>query len=408
MNRKVIFSFALLLLVYTAVVFFPAEAAVVTSVTEITKEKIVHSKDVHHVDEIVDKLLSALNENDYEKFSNYYNPDMRGTISGNSKQRLSREAFAEMRAEMMRKGGDFISKRMVAGDGHGQMVRNDYIASFKNSDYVSRIGVIATNNIGERCVVDFWICWFDASEVDAANNITDDILAAIAQDKYDVFSEKISDALKLRYSKEEFRELTNNILSELGSYRGKENTFFNKVGNVLSVSSDLYYEKANKPIQFTIELEFLNGNTRVQNISFQWVPLTVRQQADILAEQSLFALVNENDYKKFIAYFDPKAQATFTKENYQSLRNSLLGKYGKYINKKLTGINSVKTYAIYNGATQLPIEIIVFQYALNFQNKKELNLDMVIAGNNGQQVIRNFSLNEPTQIRYLGNIADNN
>jgi hypothetical protein len=406
-KRKImILAVALLLIVDIADISSPVEAAV-SSVTEITKERIIETQDVQHVDEIVNNLLSALNENDYEKFSSYYNPKMNGSISGSVKKKLSREAFAELHEEMITKGGRFINKRIVAGDGSGRMVRNDYIATFKSVDYASRIGVIATKDNGDQCVVDFWILWFDASEVNATNNITDDILSAIAQDKYDAFSEKFSDALKLRYSKEEFRMLENNILSELGSYRGKENTFFNKAGNILSVSSDLYYEKANKPIQVTVDVEFLNGVPIVKNICFQWVPLTMRQQADNLAEKSLSALVNENNYIKFIACFNSQVQATFTKEKFQSLRNALLSKYGQYLNKDFVGVNLVETYES-NGTMQLPIEIMVFQYSVTFQNTNGPNLTMTLARDNGQLVINSFNINEPMKVKYVGNISDKN
>lgn len=408
MKRKImILAIALLFFVGISSVFSHAEAVVVTHVTEINEEKIIENQAVKHVDEIVGKLLDALNENDYEKFSSYYNPNMNGSISGSSKKKLSREEFTELHDEMVKKGGGFISKKMVSSGGKGRITRNDYIGTFKCMDYVSRIGIIATNGTGDQCVVDFWILWFDAKEVNVTNNITEDILSAIEQDKYNVFSEKLSDALKLRYSKEEFKMLENNILSELGSYRGKENVFFNKTGNVLSVSSDLYYEKVNKPICLTVDVEFLNGDTRVKKISFKWIPLSVRQQADILAEQSLAALVNENNYKNFVTCFDSKMQSALTKDQFQSLRNVILRKYGKYINKEFSGVNLVEVYEN-NGTVQLPMETMVFKYTVTFQNTKETNLTMGLVRDNGQLVLNSFYINEPLEMRYIGNIADKN
>ena len=173
MKRKImILAIALLFFVGISSVFSHAEAVVVTRVTEITEEKIIENQAVKHVDEIVGKLLDALNENDYEKFSSYYNPNMNGSISGSSKKKLSREEFTELHDEMVKKGGGFISKKMVSSGGKGRKTRNDYIGTFKCMDYVSRIGIIATNGTGDQCVVDFWILWFDAKEVNVTNNIT--------------------------------------------------------------------------------------------------------------------------------------------------------------------------------------------------------------------------------------------
>jgi hypothetical protein len=406
MKGKVAILTVLFVLGSIACICLPAEAVVVTSVTEITRERIIQSPDVQKVDEIVDKLLSALNENNYTKFANYYNPKMKGTLSGSVRKKLSQEAFAELYAEMTEQGGRYISKRMVAGDGSGRMVRNDYIATFTNEDYASRIGVIATNDTGNQCIVDFWICWFDAREVSVANDITDHIVAAIVQDNYASFSGELSEALKSRFPEEEFQVLKNAFRSELGSYREKKNTFYNKQGNVLSVSSALYFEKTNKPIQVTVDVELLNGAARVKNLSFQWVPLTMLRQADILAERSLSALVNENNYLKFISCLDSQVQAAFTEEQFQMLHDTFADKYGKYLHKELLGVNLLSRAD--SEATQLPVEIKVFQYAVSFQSTKELNLSMTLARDNGQLVIRNFNIDEPVKLKYMGHIGDKN
>ena len=201
----------------------------------LNEERIILSPGIEHVDKVIDKMFVALAENDYQKFLRYYKPGSTGV------KEVSHAVFVKMHEDMINKGGRFISKKMVEGRVNNQIVGSYYIITFENNNYVSKLSVVASDNNQEQCILKFKLDWFDAKEVNVVNNITDNILFAIIQDNYDVFCEKFSPALRSHYSKKEFQELRNDILDELGSYRGNTNTSFYKEGNVLFVVSDLYF-----------------------------------------------------------------------------------------------------------------------------------------------------------------------
>lgn len=419
MKRKMlIFSLLALLLLDLVYLTSHAKAAAVTTtivtMSENTNKNISPNQNVQHVDEIVEKLLLALAENDYEKFSHYFNDKKSCTLSGSSfREDLSLESFAMMREEMIQKGGLFVSKKMITGDDSAKVVvRNDYIATFQKTNYIARIGIIATNKKEDQCAVEFWIIWFDASKINAINQITDEILTAVNENRYDIFAKYFTNELKVKFSEEEFSDLHKNITNELGVYYTKENTFFNngynvffvnKGNNILSVSSNLFYEKAEKPIEFTIDAEVTDGNIKVKNMLFQWIPATILEQADILAEQALISLFYDN-YETFTSYCDPKLKAKFSEVGFNKLRKAF-DPYGKYLSKKYVGVNFLGTPLINGGNLGSPLETTAFLYKLSFQNQKEdLYLSMITTRNNGQMVIQSFFINFPA--KYLGNLAD--
>lgn len=91
--------------------------------------------------------------------------------------------------------------------------------------------------------------------------------------------------------------------------------------------------------------------------------------------------------------------------------SALVNLSGGVVNDNTTKKKFVGISVFYNGnerAMQLPIEIRVFQYTVNFQNTKGLNLAMTFARDNGKLMIQNFNINEPMKMKYVGNIADKN
>lgn len=244
MKRKfLVFLQVAIFLVSTVSVMPNARALEITTATAVTTERNGAQEDfnpnVQKVDEVVNNLFQALNENDYEKFLYYFNLKKNCTLSSGSSKKLSKETFTAMRDEMLQKGGHFISKKMTSGSEAMKWVRNDYQATFERNEYTAQIGVIATSDTGDSCVATFWIYWFDSRKINAVNHVTDEILSAIYQNDYNAFSKNFTNELKLKYSVEDFAELQKNIVNGLGKYSRKENKFFVENKGEISISSDL-------------------------------------------------------------------------------------------------------------------------------------------------------------------------
>lgn len=414
MSEKKIFCFfqVAIFLVSTVSGIPHARALEIATVTAVTTERNGaqngFNQNVQQVDEVVNNLFQALNENDYEKFLHYFNLKTSSTLSGSSgySRKLSKETFTAMRDEMLQKGGHFISKKMISGSESMKWVRNDYQATFEKNEYTAQIGVIATSDTGDSCVATFWIYWFDSRKTNAVNHATDEILLAINQNDYTAFSKCFTNELKLKYTAEDFAELQKNIVNELGIYRRKENTFFAEKKGDLSISSDLYYEKAERPFKFIIDASCNEDNLIVKNITFQWVPAMMLEQTDLLAEQALITVFNENDYEKFISYCDSRIKTVFTEEQFKQLK-VLFNPAGKYISKQYVGKNYLQTSTLDGKKLELPIESTVFLYKLTFENEKELYLNIATVRKGNCMFIQQFYINAPTGLaKATGTLED--
>lgn len=138
----------------------------------------------------------------------------------------------------------------------------------------------------------------------------------------------------------------------------------------------------------------MEDNCIVRNITFQWVPLMMLEQTDLLAEQTLITVFNENDYEKFMSYCDPKMATVFTEKQFKQWK-VLFNPAGKYISKKYVGVNFLQT-SISNGEKlELPIESTIFLYQLTFENQKELYLNIATVRKSDCMLIQHFYINAP-------------
>jgi len=97
---------------------------------------------------LTEGMLSGLSQNDYEKFSEHFNKNM--------KANMSEDVFTAAQTAITEKIGDYISKEFVGREDKGQFAVMQYRAAFTFEQDVVVTTVFSEEN-GKLLVAGFWL-----------------------------------------------------------------------------------------------------------------------------------------------------------------------------------------------------------------------------------------------------------
>lgn len=110
----------------------------------------VHAEDLRkYADPITENILLAMNENNYEKYTEHFDQQM--------KNALPESQFREVNALIKGKIGKYISKQFLNPDTIGSYKVFYYEAKFDQEAYDVLVKVVFSENDGKLLVSGFWL-----------------------------------------------------------------------------------------------------------------------------------------------------------------------------------------------------------------------------------------------------------